>query len=103
MGGAVPPALAPFVAAPAPVAIVCTAEPFKLPPIKDANAYNDLQNIIQYYLCHREFSTQRNDDTLITDQNKLEASCLWEGEISVAVQDGSLKFLFENRGSLYGG
>ncbi len=32
-----------------------------------------------------------------------EASCFWEGQIWVAFQEGSLRFLFENKGSTYDG
>jgi hypothetical protein len=88
---------------PAPVSIIRLAEPFKLPPIADTNAYLNLSNIIQYYLCCTEFSTQRLDNALVTDSRNAKASAYWEGQIRVAVQDGSLHFLFENKGSMYDG
>jgi hypothetical protein len=53
--------------APAPLLMICPAEPFKLPLIADAKAYLNLLSILQYYLCRPEFSTQRPDNALITD------------------------------------
>ncbi len=37
----------------------------------------------------------------MTDSTNAKASAYWEGQIRVAVQDGSLRFLFENKGSMY--
>ncbi len=88
---------------PALVSIIILAEPFKLPPIADAKAYLNLSNIIQYYLYCPEFSTQRLDNALMTDSRNDKASAYWEGQIRAAVQDGSLCFLFENKGSMYDG
>jgi hypothetical protein len=82
-----------------PMVMIRMAEPFKLPTMKDAKANLHRYSIIQCYLHHPEFSTQQADDALITDSQKLEASCFSEGQIHVAVQDGSLCFLFENKGS----
>jgi hypothetical protein len=87
--------------APAPLLMIHLAEPFKLPLIADTKAYLNLLSILQYYLHCPEFSTQRPDNALITDSRNAEASSYWEGQIRVAVQDGSLHFLFENKGSLY--
>jgi hypothetical protein len=39
----------------------------------------------------------------VTDSRNAEASAYWEGQIRVAIQDGSLHFLFENKGSMYDG
>ncbi len=39
----------------------------------------------------------------MTDSKNSEASAYWEGQIRVAVQDGSLHFLFENKGPMYDG
>jgi hypothetical protein len=88
---------------PAPVSILFPAEPFKLPPIADAKAYLNPSIIIQYYLCPPEFLTQRSDNALVTDLTNAEASAYWEGKIRVTVQDGSLPFLFENKGLMYDG
>jgi hypothetical protein len=41
------------------------------------------------------------DDALITDSRNAKASAYWEGQIRVAVQDGSLRFFFLNKGSMY--
>jgi hypothetical protein len=88
---------------PAPVLIICPSEPFKLPPIADAKAYFNLSSILQYYLRCPDFLTQRSDDAHVTDLRNAEASVYWEGQIRVALQDGSLCFLFENKGSMYDG
>jgi len=58
---------------------------------------------IQFYLGMPEFSTGHADDSLTTDALNVEASRAWEGQLRLAVKDGSLKFLFENKGSLYHG
>ncbi len=86
--------------APAPLSMILLAEPFQLPPIADAKAYLNLLSILQYCLRHPEFSTQRSDNALITDSRNAEASSYWEGQIRVAVQDGSLHFLFKSKGLL---
>ncbi len=82
----------PLVSAPVPVSLLCPIKPFKLPPITDSNSYLNLQSIILFYLCHPEFSTQRSNNALITDSRNADASCFWEGQIRVAVQEGSLCF-----------
>jgi hypothetical protein len=87
----------------APVSLICPAKPFKLPPITDYKAYLNLTSIIQYYLHCPEFSTQQLDNALVSDSRNVEASCFWEGQIRVAVQEGLLLFLFENKGSMYDG
>ncbi len=69
--------------------------------IKDAKAYLDLQEIIQYHLCLLEYSTKRSDNALITDLYNLEASHFWEGQLHIAMRDGSLRFLFDNKGILF--
>jgi hypothetical protein len=88
---------------PAPVLIICLAEPFKLPPIADAKVYLNLSSIIQYYLYRPEFLTQCSDDALVTDSRNAEVNAYWEGQIRVAIQDGSLHFLFENKGLMFDG
>ncbi len=88
---------------PALVLIICLAELFKLPPIRDAKSYLNLSSIIQYYLRCPEFLTQCLDDALVTDSRNAKASAYWEGQIRVAIQDGSLHFLFENKVSMYDG
>ena len=86
---------------PALVSMICPTKPFKLPPIADSKAYLNLSSIIQYYLRRHEFSAQRSDGALITNSRNAEASAYWEGQVRVAVQDGSLRFLFENKSSVY--
>jgi hypothetical protein len=88
---------------PAPVLIICSAEPFKLLSIADAIAYLNLSNIIQYYLRCPEFSTQSSDNALMTDSRNAKVSAYWEGQVRVVIQDGSLYFLFEHKGSMYDG
>ena len=76
-------------------------EPFKLPFIKDAKAYLDVHDIIQYYLRQPEYATQRSDNALVTTPSNVAASLFWEGQIWNAVCEGSLCFLFDNKGTLY--
>ncbi len=78
-------------------------EPFKLVKIKDAKAYLDNYNLIQYYLRIPEFSTGSSDGVLQTDPSNAEASRVWEGQIRLAVKDGSFCFLFKNKGDLFHG
>jgi hypothetical protein len=89
--------------APAPLSMICPAELFKLPLIADTKAYLNLSSILQYYLHRPKFSTQCSDDALITDSRNAKASSYWEGQIRVAVQEGSLCLLFESKGLLYNG
>jgi hypothetical protein len=96
-------ALAIIPPSPAPVLLLCPAKPFKLPAIADAKAYLNISSIIQYYLRCPEFSTQRSDNALITDSWNAKVGTYWEGQVRVAVQDGSLHFLCENKGSMYDG
>ncbi len=89
-------------AAIAPVLLIHPTKPFKLLPIADSKAYLNLTSIIQYYLRCPEFSTQQLDNALVTDLRNAEAS-FWEGLIWVAVQEGLLRFLIENKSSMYDG
>ncbi len=103
-GGApqvVPQAVPPTVVAPPPV--VCLFEPLKLLALKDLKAFLDNFKLIQYYLQVLEYLTGQSDDALITDSSNLEASCMWEGQLCIAIKDGSLCFLFKNKGYLYNG
>ena len=47
-----------------------------------------------------EFSTNHADDSLTADAANQEASQAWEGQQHLAVKDGTLCFLFENKMSL---
>jgi hypothetical protein len=49
-------------------------EPFKRLVIKDAKAYLDVHDIIQYYLCQPKYATQRSDDALVTTPSNVAAS-----------------------------
>ncbi len=78
------------------------AEPIKLPALKDAKAYLDVYDIILYWLRQPEYSTQLLDESLlVTTPSNVEASLFWEGQIQAAVREGSLRFLFDNKGPLY--
>ena len=92
----------PSVLPPAPVGPV-RADLLKLDPIKDAKGFLDSLETIQFYLRMPEFSTGHADGLLTTDAVNLEASRVWEGVLRSAVKDGTLKFLFKNKGSLYHG
>jgi hypothetical protein len=50
-----------------------------------------------------EFSTRHADGPLSTDAANLDASCTWEGQLCLAVKDGTLCFLFDNKGTQYHG
>ncbi len=78
-------------------------EPFKLVEIKDAKAYLDNCDLIQYYLRIPDFSTGCLDGVLKMDPSNAEASRVWEGQICLSVKDGSLCFLFEKKGDLFHG
>ena len=96
----VPAALPP---APPHVAASRPMDPLKLSPLKDEKAFLDNYDLIQYFLRVPDFSTGRPDDSLITDSSNADASRIWEGQLRLAVKDGSLKYLFDNKGDLYNG
>ncbi len=75
----------------------------KLDPIKDAKAYHGLLSIIKFYLWEPEFSTGHTDGKLVMAMSNLKASHLCEGQLCLAVKDGTLCFLFENKGNIYNG
>jgi len=79
------------------------SDPFKLPVIKDTKAYLDVHNMVLFYLHQHEYSTQRPDDALVTTPSNVMASLFYEGQIRNAVREGSLRFLFENKRTLYHG
>jgi hypothetical protein len=58
---------------------------------------------IHFYLRMPEFSTGHTEDFLFTDGANQEASWAWEGQLRLTIKEGSLQFLFENKGSLYHG
>jgi hypothetical protein len=92
----------PPLATPAPVAMRAV-NPLKLCELKDPKAFLDNWDLIQYYLRVPEFSTHWTDDALVTDSSNLEASRMWEGQLRLAVKEGLLRYLFENKGNIYNG
>jgi hypothetical protein len=100
-GVVAPPPVAPAPAA--PTLATRSVDPLKLCELKDPKAFIDNWDLIQYYLCVPEFSMGCMDDALVTDSTNLEASCMWEGQLCLAVKDGLLHYLFENKGGLYNG
>ncbi len=78
-------------------------EPFKLDVFKDAKDYLDDYDMIQFYLRIPDFSIGCSDGLLVMDPSNVEASRVWEGQLCLAVKDGSLCFLFENKGDQFHG
>jgi hypothetical protein len=79
------------------------AKLLKLDPIMDAKAFLDSLEQIQLYLCMPEFSTGHADESLTNNLSNQEASRVWEGQLHLAVWDGTLRFLFKNKGSQFHG
>ncbi len=75
----------------------------KLILIKDAKGYLDAFGFIKFYLRDPDFSPGLADGVLVTTSSNFEASRLWEGQLCLAVKDGKLQFLFENKGDIYNG
>jgi hypothetical protein len=67
---------------------------FKLDSIKDAKAYLDALGIIKFYRQDPDISAGLADGMLVTTSSNFEASCIWEGQLRLAVKDGKLQFLF---------
>jgi hypothetical protein len=106
--GSAPPAfpqvvIPPTAALPPAAPAACSCEPLKLWELKDAKVFIDNYDLIQYYLRVPDFSMGRTDDALITDSSNFEASQMWEGQLCLSVKDGSLCYLFENKGDQYKG
>jgi hypothetical protein len=103
----VPPVAAVPASTPPPPALLPSLstrpEPFKLVEIKDAKAYINNYDLIQYYLRIPEFSYGCSDGVLQMDTSNAESSRVWECQICLAVKDGSHHFLFENKGDLFHG
>jgi hypothetical protein len=59
--------------------------------------------IIEVYLWDPDFSPGLVDSAFVTTSSNFEASCLWEGQLCLAVKDGELQFLFENKDNIYNG
>ncbi len=79
------------------------AELLKLDPIKDAKAFLNSLEQIQFHLRMPEFFTGHTNASLITNLGNQEASWVWEGQLHLAVWDGTLRFLFENKGTQFHG
>jgi hypothetical protein len=94
--------MAPFVAPPV-ASVGVRAKQLKLDPMKDVKAFFDLLEQIHFYLWMPEFSTGYANCSLTIDAENLEASRAWEGQLHLAIKEGSLRFLFENKGSLFHG
>jgi hypothetical protein len=99
---AAPDPMAPFVAPPV-ASVGVRAKLLKLNPMKDAKAFLDLLEQIHFYLWMPEFSTGHANGSLTTNAGNLDASLAWEGQLRLTVKEGSLCFLFENKGSLFHG
>jgi hypothetical protein len=69
--------------------------------MKDTKAFLDSLEQIHFYLQMPEFSTGHANGSLTTNAGNLDASCVWEGQLHLAVKEGSIHFLFENKGSLF--
>jgi hypothetical protein len=87
----------------APSSTAAQVELLKLDPIKDDKEFLDSFKTIQFYLRMPEFSTGHADGSLTTDTANLDASRTWEGQLRLAMKDGTICFLFENKGSQYHG
>jgi hypothetical protein len=96
------PAVLPLTPA-APSSTAARVELLKLDPIKDAKEFLDSFKTIQFYLQMPEFSTGLANGSLATDMANLDASRAWEGQLHLAMKDGTLRFLFKNKGSQYHG
>jgi hypothetical protein len=98
----VPMPMAPFVAPPV-ASVGVRAELLKLDPMKDAKAFLDFLEQIHFYLQMPEFSTGYANGSLTTDVRNFDVSCALEGQLRLAVKEGSLCFLSENKGSQFHG
>jgi hypothetical protein len=85
------------------ISLTPTTKVLKLDATKNAKAFLDSLDIIEFYLCKPKFSSGLPDGALVTTPSNLEASCLWEGQLRLAVKDGDLCFLFKNKGTLFNG
>jgi len=64
-------------------------------------AYLDVYDMILYWLRQPEYGTLLSDESLLfTTPSNVAASLFWEGQIRSAVREGSLRFLFDNKGTL---
>ncbi len=83
--------------------IAARVDLLKLDDIKDPKAFLDSFETIQFYLWMPEFTTGHADGSLLTDAANAEASRTWEGQLCLAIKNGNLCFLFENKGDQFHG
>jgi hypothetical protein len=62
-----------------------------------------MYEVIQLYLCMDVFSTGHANCALTADAANAAASHVWEFQLYLAAKDGSIRYLFENKGALYNG
>jgi hypothetical protein len=99
-----PPVSSPPLVVTPPAVPLRPSETFKLPVLKDPKAYLDVYDMILYWLRQPEYGTLLSDESLlVTTPSNVAASLFWEGQIRSAVREGSLRFLFDNKGTLYHG
>ena len=99
-----PPVSSPPLVVTPPAVPLWPSETFKLPVLKDIKAYLDVYDMILYWLRQPEYGTLLSDESmLVTTPSNVAASLFWEGQIRSAVREGSLCFLFDNKGTLYHG
>ena len=79
------------------------ADNFTLSLIKSGEDYLKFRDLILYWLRSPGFSTARDDSLLVTDTWNSLASQFWEGQLRMALKDGSVRHLFEKTGSKYFG
>jgi hypothetical protein len=99
---AAPVPITPYVA-PLVASVGMKAELLKLDPMKDAEAFLDSLEQIHFYLRMPEFSTVYAGGSLTTDAGNLDASRAWEGQLRLAVKEGSLRLLIKNKGCQFHG
>jgi hypothetical protein len=83
--------------------IAAPVDLLKLDNIKNAKAFLDSFETIQFYLWMPEFATGHADGSLVTDAANAEASHAWEGQLRLAIKNGNLRFLFKNKGNQFHG
>jgi hypothetical protein len=99
--GTPPPSTTPFPLSSLAPPSSSTTKVLKLNPIKDVKAYLNALGIIEFYLQEPELSTNHMDCNLVMTMSNLKASHPWEGQLHLAIRDGTLHFLFENKGDIY--
>ena len=62
-----------------------------------------MYEVIQLYLHMDIFSMGHANGSLVTNAANSAASCIWEYQLHLAVKDGSLCVLFDNKGDMFNG